>query len=259
VSFITLTTDWGLRDFYVAALKGSIYNRIPDVRIVDITHLVSPFNIQEAAYYLKNCYRDFPVGTIHVIGVNTEMPVNIPFLIVQFQGHFFVGSDNGIFSLICQGTPEKVVELTIKPEEITGTFSARQILARVASELAAGGNPDNMGMLRKGFTEMMLFMPVTTASTITGHVIHIDNHQNAITNISKELFIQIAKQRSFVVQFTSGHDIDRISRTYSDVVEAEVLVTFNSSGLLEIAINKGNAAGLLNLKPLSPVTVRFTQ
>ncbi len=259
MSFITLTTDWGQRDFYVAALKGNIYKQLPEVRIVDITHLVSPFNIQEAAYYLKNCYADFPAGTIHVIGVNSELPVNVPFLIVQFQGHFFVGSDSGIFSLICQGIPEKVVEVTVKPDDVNGTFSARHILSRIAARLAAGELPDNMGMLRKGFTEMMLFMPVTTTSAITGHVIHVDNHQNAITNISKELFIQTAKQRSFVVQFTSGHEIDRISRTYSDVVEAEVLVIFNAAGLLEIAINKGNAAGLLNLKPQSPVTVRFTQ
>src|ERR1051326_4797986 len=122
MAIITLTTDLGLKDHYVSAVKGAILSQLPDVNIVDISHLVPTFDIVQAAYILKNAYPNFPPGTVHIIGVNAEASVKTPHIALSVSGHFFIGADNGIFSFLFDRVPDKIVELNIKQDTDNLTF-----------------------------------------------------------------------------------------------------------------------------------------
>jgi S-adenosylmethionine hydrolase len=129
---ITLTSDWGHSDHYIGAVKGSILSLLPDVKIIDISHQVAPFNIEQAAFILKNCYKNFPKGTIHIIGVNTEESDKNPHTVVFINDHYFIGTDNGIFSMIFDKPPKKIIELNIMQDSDYFTFSTRDRFVKAA-------------------------------------------------------------------------------------------------------------------------------
>ena len=110
---ITLISDWGSNDYYTAAVKGMIYKYYPEAQIVDITHEISPFDVDEAAYVIRNAYKSFPDNTVHIIGINTEESLNHPHSVVYYNKQYFIGSDNGVFSLIFDNEPEEQIVLNI--------------------------------------------------------------------------------------------------------------------------------------------------
>lgn len=255
---ITLTTDLGLKDHYVASLKGAIYSECPDVRIVDISHNVNKFDIVQAAFLVKNVYPDFPQGTIHVIGVIPESQPDVLPLCVLCDSHYFISADNGIFSLLFDRKPDKITELVLVNKKDCFTFPLRDILIKAACHIARGGKPEMIGKLKNGFREKNVLQPTLQRNTIRGTVIYVDDYGNAITNISSSLFMETAKGRRFTIAFrTSGYDITRLSRNYTDVDVSERLALFGSTGLLEIAIHLGNASQLLGLKLNDTVSVDF--
>ncbi len=139
MAVITLTTDLGLVDNYVASVKGAILKGYPEATIVDITHEVPQFDLQKSAFILRNCYQDFPEGTVHILGVNSEADVNIPHVALFANGHYFIGADNGVFSLIFDNPPEKVVELTISQDTDRVTFPTKDVFVKAACHIARGG------------------------------------------------------------------------------------------------------------------------
>lgn len=255
MAIITLTTDLGLKDHYVSAVKGAILSLFPEVIIIDISHQIPIYNIQEAAYILKNAYSNFPKGSIHIIGVKTEYSKQSPHVAVFANGHFFIGADNGIFSLLLEGSPEKIYEIKTD-ETVVSTFATRDVFAKAACHIAKGGSEEEIGERKTGLLERLAFLPTLTEDMISGMVIYIDLYGNVITNISKELFIQIGKDREFVIEF-ARYTITRLSVTYSEVMEGEVLALFNTSNYLEIAMNTGKADSLLGLKRNDRITIRF--
>jgi S-adenosylmethionine hydrolase len=259
MAIITLTTDLGLKDHYVSAIKGSILSQLPDVNIVDISHQIPTYNILDAAYILKNAYPNFPKGSIHIIGVKDEQideqSKQSQYVIVLADGHFFIGTNNGIFSLLLDNPPEKIFEINGTANAVS-SFATRDIFAKVACHLAKGGAIEEIAKIKTNLLERMPFRAASMEDMIRGSVVYIDSYGNVITNIHKTLFDQIGKGRSMVIELKST-DINRLSKIYSDVPEGEVLALLNSSDFMEIAINTGKANELLYMKINDTITVRF--
>ena len=253
---ITLTSDWGHSDHYIGAVKGSILSLLPDVKIIDISHQVAPFNIEQAAFILKNCYKNVPKGTIHIIGVNTEESDKNPHTVVFIDDHYFIGTDNGIFSMIFDKPPKKIIELNIMQDSDYFTFSTRDRFVKAAIHLAEGKKIENLGVERKKVNEKILFKPAVEKNIIKGIIIYIDSFENVITNITEQLFKKIGKGRKFSVLFR-GESINKIYKSYNDVPVGEIVAIFGSNGHLEIAINQGNASGLLGLGINDTVMIEF--
>jgi S-adenosyl-L-methionine hydrolase (adenosine-forming) len=255
---ITLTTDWGHKDHYLGAVKGAIYKLLPDARIVDICHEISPFDLNQAAFIIRNFYPEFPEGTIHILGLNTEASIESPHTVVFHKGHYFIGADNGIFSLVFDEVPERILELEVMQDSDSFTFSTRDVFAKVACHLASGKPLEELGRPKKSVVQKMAFRPVFDGNLIKGKVIYIDTYENVFTNITQDFFNKHAKGKKFAILFRSAaYRINELSKSYKDVVEGEMLALFNSSGYLEIAINQGKASSLLGLKIDQPVIIEL--
>ncbi len=253
---ITLTSDWGTKDHYLASVKGTILKQVPEARIIDISHQIPPHNLTEAAFVLKNCYRDFPPGTIHIIGVSTEESEKNPHTAVFADGQYFIGADNGIFSLLFEKGADKVVEITLMQDSEFFTFSSRDRFVKAAALLAAGEDISKLGTEREALNQKILFAPVVDANVIKGMVIYIDNYENVITNITLEKFKEVGKNRKYIIGFR-GEETRKLYESYSDVPVGELLALFGCNGHLEIAMNNAPASSLLGLFPNDPVRVEF--
>lgn len=251
---VTLTTDYGLTDHYAAVLKGSLLRSCNDITVVDITHNIRNFDIVQAAFIFQNAWTSFPEGTVHLITVNDLSHQAIPYLIVPHAGHFFIGPDNGFFTLIFQTTDLDAFRL---PGPESGHYAHSEVFGQVITRLQQGVPIEEIGVRQESLVQRLTFQPVTSADQIRGAVIYIDNYHNVITNIRKTLFDQIGLGRPFALYF-KGHDpIRSLCRFYSDAPIGEPLCRVNASGFLEIAINLGKAATLLGLEPEDTVQIDF--
>lgn len=252
---MTLTTDMGVRDHYVASVKGALFTAIPGVTVVDISHAIAPFDTAQAAFVLRNAYPDFPRGTIHLIGVNPEAGGQEPHVVVRHDGHLFVGADNGIFTLLFDGQPHEAFELTMKIGDDHASFPLKHVFVKAAAHLARGGTPETIGRKLQRVNELRHFVPKVERDGIIGSVIHVDSYGNLVTNITRRLFEEVVRGRPFRIRFGRGaNDIRQISRNYGDEAPGERVALFGSGGMLEIAINKGTpgtgggAASLFGMK-----------
>ncbi len=275
MAIITLTTDFGLKDHFVGALKGSIYNELPNAKIVDISHGISPFNIQECAYILENSYKSFPEGTIHIIGVDSEPTQENQHIAVLLDGHYFITSNNGVIGLLTSEiNPEKVVEINI-PNPLHGSFPVMDVFIQVACHIARGGTLEVVGKPFEQLKDLIGFLPSVTdnGNKIIGSVIYIDNYGNVVTNIRKKFFEAYRKGRDFELNARTTK-IKQIHNTYSDIINfnlekgkrkgaGDLLALFNSSEYIELAIYKsdlntvGAASSLLGLDYRDTITINF--
>lgn len=255
---ISLTSDWGLKDHYLAAVKGSIYSHIPDARIVDISHNIPSFDLNQTSFVIRNSYKYFPKGSIHIIGVKSDASISTPHTAVLYDGYYFIGADNGIFSLIFDHEPEKIVEIDIMQDSDYFTFSTRDVFVIAAAHLAKGKPIEELGIVKESLDQKMSFLPVIDKNAIKGKIIYVDNYENAITNITESLFQEHVGKKKFSIGFrTPGYSIKKISKSYDDVPEGEMLAIFSSGSHLEIAINLGKASSLLGLRLGDDVRVEF--
>ncbi|MFN2424652.1 MAG: S-adenosyl-l-methionine hydroxide adenosyltransferase family protein [Cryomorphaceae bacterium] len=261
---LTLTTDLGTRDYYSAVVKAAALSQISEVQIVDITHEVPPFNISEAAFMLRNVWRDFPEGTIHLIGVDTRWSKATPYAVVKKDGHYFIGTDNGIFSLLFDSEEgAEVYSLTMAGDEMPG-FPTKTIFVPIAAAIAAGKTLSELGEQMAGYMVRPAVQPVVEYDNIRGSVIYVDGYGNVITNITRKLFEKHIGSRPFNIVLRRGdRDLGQISRTYDEVQEGEKVAIFSSGGHLEIAINRGTegsgggASSLLGLRRNDVVRIEF--
>jgi S-adenosyl-L-methionine hydrolase (adenosine-forming) len=257
MAIVTLLTDSGETDHYVAAIKARIIGVNPGIRIVDITHKIRPCDIGHAAFVLKSVFRDFPKGTIHLVGVDAAGNRGDAFIALQLEDHFFVGADNGLFGLISEKNHQHVAELNIS-KTISTTFPERDILAPVAARLASGVSLTDLGKPLPGFRRLIDRQVKATKKVITGNIIRVDNFGNLITNIPKEAFDVLSRDKAFTVQF-GGEKFRRLNTQYNQVDEGECFILFNTLGLLEIGIYKGNASELLGLSYDNSVNIIFDE
>ncbi|NOY36629.1 MAG: SAM-dependent chlorinase/fluorinase [Chlorobi bacterium] len=257
MQIITLTTDWQTQDFYIGAVKGMIYASCPDTTVVDLAHQIPPFNLRHAAYIIRNAYRHFPPGTIHIISVlsHSNTSSHAPLLVIN-NNHFFILSDSGLVSLMFPDTPGAVYK--VKKHKKDSTFPVLDDYIPLAAALITGEKPEKLGELTDTYLEVTPVRAAIEESVITGSVIHIDSYRNAITNIQKKLFERIGKKRSFLIFPGSNHyQITRISKGYHEIDPGDIFAVFNSLDLLEIGIYQGNAAELLGLNIHSAIRVKF--
>ena len=275
MAIITLTTDFGEKDHFAGAVKGAIYSELPEVRIVDISHSVSPFSVPEAAYIIQNAYSSFPKGTIHVIGIDAELNPENKHIAVKLDDHYFICANNGIMSMICSEiAPEKIVEINIH-DKIETSFPVLDVFVKVACHIARGGTLEVIGKVINTIKPIKNLIPFVNdeQSQIIGSVIYIDNYGNVITNIKRKFFESVQKTRAYEIS-ARNYKFKTIYNTYSEAINFDIpeekrydegkgLVVFNSSDYLEIAVyksdnaNVGSASTLMGLKQRDTVTVNF--
>ena len=275
MAIITLTTDFGEKDHFAGAIKGAIYSELDEIRIVDISHSVSPFNISEAAYIIQNAYSSFPKGTIHIIGIDSELSPENKHIAVELDDHYFICANNGIMSMVCaEIAPQKIVEINIH-DKVETSFPVLDIFVKVACHIARGGTLEVIGKVINTIKPIKNLIPFVNdeQNQIIGSVIYVDNYGNVVTNIKRKFFESIQKTRAYEVS-ARNHKFEKIYNRFSDIIDFEVeeskrtvegkgLVVFNSSGYLEIAVYKSNcstvggASTLMGLKNMDTVTVNF--
>ena len=256
---LTLTSDIGQHDFLIGAVKGQLLQSNVNFNLVDISHNLSPFNYPQAAYVCRNAIKNFPAGTFHLILVNLfdEKPEHL--LLAQHNGHFIGCADNGLLTMILEEVPQKVVALSLEKSEQKNTIYCVSVFAKAINEINNGKKIEETGDAGISIHVKNPLRPMLGNEYIEGQIIFIDNFENVIVNIHKDEFEEQRKGRSFKIVFKRDEVIDKISETYADVNEGEKLALFNSAGYLEIAINKGNAAGLLGLQNFSEKQLQQSQ
>ena len=275
MSIITLTTDYGLKDHFVGALKGKILSEYSEAEIIDISHDVDPFNTVEASYIIGASYASFPKGTVHVIGVDMEFNKENQHIVMQWNDHYFIAADNGILSMLSQKiVPQKIVTINIH-DRLPSDASDLDVFVKVACHIAKGGLLNVIGKEIKSIKQVTDLQAVLSddGNSLKGHVIYIDHFGNVITNISKKYFIEVAKGRPYEIVLKTKN-IKTILPNYSAIAnsdkypiksyEGEKLAIFNEAGFLEIAIFRsnpskvGSANSLLGLNYRDVINIVFS-
>lgn len=251
---LTLTSDIGSPDYLVGAVKAQLLHLNPDFQIIDISHNIPPFNYPQAAYVCQSAIKNFPDFTYHLILVNLFEKKPEQLLLAFHNNQYILCADNGLLTMILEETPEIVIGIPLEKTAIKNTTYLSSIMGKVVNQLVNGESIMSIGNSDVKYLEKRHLRPVLDNNSIEGQIIFIDSFENVIVNITHEQFEEQRKGRSFRIVFTRNEMIDRISESYADVPEGEKLALFNSAGYLEIAINKGNAAGLFGLRGFSEKT-----
>lgn len=272
---VTLMTDFGNKDYAVAAVKGAILSTVENPQIVDISHQISPYNPTEAAYILKNAYKNFPKGSIHIIGVESEKTPENEHLAMYFDGHYFIGADNGIFAMIKGDLKSDKTVLINIHDKMPSAFPVLEIFVWVAAHISRKGTLEVVGKTVDQIKEIKELRPVINqqGDQIIGAVIYVDNYGNVITNITRKLFKEVGKSRAFTI-FARNVKFRAVYETYCDAIDFSIpkekreedgkkIALFNDADHLELAIYKsntqtvGSAQSLFGLEYRESITVKF--
>jgi S-adenosyl-L-methionine hydrolase (adenosine-forming) len=257
MQIITLTTDFGEKDWYAGALKGALLTAAPEAQLVNITHEIEPFDIVQGALVLKNTWIEFPEGTIHCVAVNCVYDAAPQFVLVRHGGHFFLAPNNGMLTLLLGDIPPENVRL-LQETEVPPHFMVKRYFAGAIRAFAGQTPFEAIGVpLEQPLLKKISLSPVVNAQHIRGTVVHIDHFDNVVLNIEQPFFEKVRQGRNFSLYFRKNDPITVLSTNYSDVPMGEPLCLFNHAGLLEIAVHFGKAATLLGLKKEDVVEVVF--
>ena len=256
---VTITTDFGHQGPFVATMKGRILTRLPNARIIDVTHEVPVYWPAEAGFWLARAYTYFPTGSVHIGVVDPGVGTTRDILAVIADGHAFLAPDNGLLAPVVARASSPVIHkldlakaaARVKLPVVSATFHGRDIFAPIAAEMAAGrASPADLGERVTDIVPSWVDEPEVAADHINGVVITIDHFGNLITNIDATLI----RRFSHPVIRTGGRTFP-LQRTYGDVRPGEFLALVNSFGVLEIARAEQSAAEALGLGRGAPVTV----
>ena len=248
---ITLTSDIGRKDYMLGAVKGLLLKANYDFRIADITHEISPFNFPQAAYICSNAVKYFPDNTFHIILVNLFDKRPDHLLLAYHNNQYYACADNGLLTMILGSKPEKVAAILLDKTVQKDTLYCVSVFAKAIADVVAGKTLEQLGDTSINIVEKNPLKPMLGPNWMEGQIIFIDNFENVVVNITREEFEEQRKGRSFKIIFKRDEVIEKMSETYADVAEGDKLAIFNAAGYLEIAINKGNAAGLFGLQGFS--------
>ena len=275
MSIITLTTDYGNKDYFVSSLKAKLISDIDDVNIVDISHNISPFNLTEAGYVLEGAFSNFPKGTIHILSVDSELTPENKHIVIKYDGSYFIGADNGVFSLIFREIkPDQIVEINLH-SNYNYKISADDLFVKVAAHIHRSGPLSVVGSEINTIREITNLRPVVNKeeNQIIGSVIYIDNYGNVVTNITEKLFRDVSKTRTFTIN-ARNVKFSKIHTNYSDAIDFNLekkdreedgkkIALFNNLGYLQLSIYKsnpqtvGSANSLFGLNYRDVVSVYF--
>jgi S-adenosylmethionine hydrolase len=251
MAILTLTSDIGQQDYLAGAVKGQLLQVNQDFIIADISHTLSPFNYPQAAYVCRNALKNFPPFTYHIILVNLFEQKPEQLLLAFHNEQYILCADNGLLTMILEGKPEMIIGLTLDKTAIKNTLYCTAVMGNAINDIVKGKSLTDIGIPDVSYTEKNHLRALLGDTWIEGQIIFIDNFENVIVNITRIEFEEQRKGRSFRIVFKRDEVIEKISESYADVHEGEKLALFNSAGYLEIAINKGNAAGLFGLQGFS--------
>jgi S-adenosyl-L-methionine hydrolase (adenosine-forming) len=251
MAIVTLTTDIGQQDYLVAAVKGQLYSVSEQLTIVDVSHQLSSFNYPQAAYFCCSAFKHFPKNTFHVVLVNMFDEKPSQMLLAYHNQQYIACADNGLLTMIVDGTPDYVVGLPLPENEHPTTLVCSKVIVDAYRKMLSGAALQEVGIMNVPFVEKLRLKYVTSPTTMEGQILYIDNFENVIVNITRDDFEKERNGRKFKIVFKRDEVIDTISETYASVPQGEKVAFFNSAGYLEIAINKGNAAGLFGLQGFS--------
>ncbi len=254
MTIVTITSDWSKGDYYLGALKGRLISLSKDIELVEVTNSIPPFDVLQEIFILKNCYKYYPKGTIHLLGVMSEPSAEHPMVVVFADNHYFVGVNDGRFALLFDSLP--AIAFAIEEDADFSNFSALDLFVRGVESVIDNSYEQNTFAtnIKKEITPKVVY----NEDSVTGRVVYIDSFGNAITNIERGIFDKLQRGRSFTI-FVQGPytKITTISHSYSQHLPGELLALFNSLGLLEIAVNQGNIATLENLGTASEIRIKF--
>ena len=254
MQIVTLTTDFGYKDYYTAMLKGAMLRHSNNLNLVDIAHGIPKYDLVRAAFVLKNAWRSFPTQTIHIVTVNDLPRGSHHFLAAQYDTHYFLGPDNGIFSLLFEESPTEVYKL---PFVGNSSFPLVEIMAQAVGYIARGEPFCNIGAPAREIMQRLTLHPVVSPNQLRGSVIYIDDYENVVVNIHRELFEQVRSGRKFKLYFKRNNPLTEICAFYFDVPVGEPFCRFNATNYLEIAVNMGKASSLFNLNLDDTVQIDF--
>ena len=255
MAIVTLTSDFGHRDAYVAILKATLLTLDANITLIDVSHEIDPANIAHGAFLVGSAYANFPKKTVHLVAVDSLGTPDNKFIAIEIDEHYFIGADNGLLSLVSEFEPDQVV--LISQGEKT-SFPAKDIMAARAVKLANGSTLADLG---KDYPEMKKFLRRSVKANkqeIVGHVAHIDHFGNLITNISQRDFDILSKGKKYTIGIGKEY-ISQLNNSPSEVEAGDCFVLFNHLGLLEIGIKNGRASQLLGLEYDSQVWIKFTE
>jgi S-adenosylmethionine hydrolase len=273
MAIITLTSDFGLKDHHSASMKGAILSELADANIVDISHNISPFNLIETAYIVKNAIKHFPKGTINIIAVDAEHSIKNKLIVAKIDDQYFVTADNGILSFFISKTSETSFFEIITDSE-TDNYSIKALI-KSACHIARGGTMSVIGKPLTKIKEQISAKPSITedGKRIIGSVIYIDNYGNVITNITRDFFTLargnnkkfeiVARNNKWKTIFNRYNEIENFETNDTEIKDGQKLALFNSSNFLELAIYRSNlktvggASTLLGLNYHDTITINF--
>jgi len=245
MSIVTITSDFGNINYNLGALKGTILSMCdPKPHIVDISNDIGNFNIVEGAYVIGNSYSYFPVGSLHIIAINTFYSQRSKLLLLTFNGHYFIAPNNGILPLLFEDQfPTEIYDLGIYSDQKMFFNHIGMSAKKLFSQEVFNFN----SMAQSDLVSRISLRPITSGDTIRGSIIFIDKYGNLITNVKKSVFLKVGNNRPFAVFFRHKDPITTIQNHYHEVAIGDELCLFNMAGYLEIAINLGNASEHFNI------------
>lgn len=255
---ITLTTDFGKNGYYAAALKGKLLSLSNNVTIVNICDVVKPFSITQAAYILGNSYPHFPKKTVHLVGVLSSYDKQNRYIAIKQGNHFFVGSDNGVFSILFKNTVEAAVKLPESDLENQSSFPELYYFSECAIKLAEGAALTDVGTSITQIKETYALQPTYTGNMITASVLFIDGYQNVILNVTKNLFEKVGQGRNFSVNYNSRDYINKMNKNYGSTNALEKCCFFNDAGYLQISMVQGKASEMFGIYENDKILIEFT-
>ena len=255
---VTLLTDFGTKDHYVASMKGVILSINPRCLLIDISHQVSPHDIREGAFILANAYSYFPKGTIHLSVVDPGVGgARKPILLVT-ENYCFVGPDNGLFTMITR--KENVKQIIALDEQkyhlskVSTTFHGRDIFAPVAAHLSLGVNLNALGHKIDSLFWLGFEGPFVKEGKLLGEILHVDTFGNLVSNIDEGKLFRFIKGRPFVIR-AGRKTIRGLKEGYWEGKKGELIALLGSGGFLEISVREGNAQKALKIKRGDAITV----
>ncbi len=251
MAIVTLTSDFGTKDYLAGAFKGRLLQQYLHCNFVDISHDISPFNFAEAAYIIKNSIEHFPVHSYHLLLVNLfDTTQSVPILAFH-KGQYFGVPDNGLLPMVLGCQPEQAVSLPLLAAMQYNSLGWADLFGKAIQQIESGLPFYQLGTEPDHLTEKFNLLANFGEDYIDGRIIFIDRFENVVVNITRAEFENVGKGRPFTIAFKSKDTIRRIHDGYPCVGEGSSLAFFNSAGYLEIAVNKGNAAGLFGLQTFS--------
>lgn len=251
MAIVTLTSDFGGKDYIAGAFKGRLLSQFPSCQLIDITHEVAPFNFSEATYIIRNSVVHFPENSFHLLLVDLfDNTQSVPVLAFH-KNHYYGAPDNGLLPMVLGEQPELAVALKLPKSEQFNTIAWADCFGKAIKHIEEGLPLQELGHEPEQLAEKINLQVNYGADFIDGRIIFIDRFENVVVNITRNDFDSIGKGRPFEITFKSKDTIQKISEGYPQVSEGAKLAFFNAAGYLEIAVNKGNAAGLFGLQAFS--------